>query len=140
MPILLRHHEEIELNRVEYSGSVTREELFALAAFFVKETNWLGFDCLNLITPSTDFDTVPLNELDGVYAQYMAMFAPLHFHISRRSAWICQSEAACAHIPVASCAITARSRCSSPAAYASTSTPWTRSIEMYQRPPCSKSS
>jgi hypothetical protein len=98
VPIVLRHHEVLELNRIEYAGTVTCEELLGLARFQAKEPVWLGFDCLNLIQACANFDTVLLDDLDGIFAQYRALFAPLNFHIARRSAWICRTEAARGHL------------------------------------------
>lgn len=98
MTIVLRHNERLELNRVEYSGSVGVAELTALAEFQTSTPAWLGYDCLNLVAPNTDFDTVDLDELDRLFAQYAALFQPLSFFIMRRSAWVCESPLAMRHV------------------------------------------
>ena len=98
MTVVLRHNESLELNRVEYRGTVTLGELIALADYQANEPTWLSYDCLNLITPGTDFRTIALVALDDVFLKYRTLFEPLDFVIFRRSAWVCQSPAARAHV------------------------------------------
>lgn len=98
MPVILRHNEELELNRVEYSGSVTLAELDALARFQAANPTWLTYDVLSLVPPGAHFSTVDLSELDRLFANYRKIFAPLTFLILRRSAWLCQSPAAERHV------------------------------------------
>jgi len=96
--VVLRHNEMLELNRAEYTGSVSVAELIALAEFQAENPQWLAYDCLNIILPGTDFDSVGLDQLDGIFQKYRALFEPLQLVIFRRSAWICQSPRAEAHV------------------------------------------
>lgn len=98
MTVVLRHHDKLELNRVEYRGSVSLAELTAMAEFQAEEPSWLSFDCLNIIMPGTDFQAVELAALDVVFARYRTLFEPISFLILRRSAWVCQSRAGDAHV------------------------------------------
>lgn len=98
MTVVLRHHEKLELNRVEYRGSVSLAELTAMAEFQAEEPSWLSFDCLNIVMPGADFKAVELAALDAVFARYRELFEPIRFLILRRSAWICQSRAGDAHV------------------------------------------
>ncbi|MGE0596638.1 MAG: hypothetical protein AB7P07_09730 [Hyphomonadaceae bacterium] len=98
MPVVLRHNEKLEVNRVEYHGAVTLQELKDLAAFQAANPAWLTFDCLSFVASGADFHAVSLAQLDTLFAEYRALFEPLHFLIMRRSAWLCQSDAARAHV------------------------------------------
>lgn len=79
-------------------GSVTLEELLALAAFNAAEPRWLKHDCLSLVLPGADFLNVDFAELDAIFERYRAMYGPMRFHIMRRSAWLCLSPAAQTHV------------------------------------------
>lgn len=98
MSIFLRHNEALELNRIEYSNSVTLAELTKLAEFQAANPSWLTFDSLAIVTPEADFLSVDKPALDKLYATYAELFSPLHFLILRRSAWICLSAAAEEHV------------------------------------------
>lgn len=98
MTVVLRHHEKLELNLVEYTGSVSLAELKAVAAFMAHHPNLLQRDGLNLILPNADFSTIPLPELDRLFEYYTTLFAPLNLQIMRRAAWVCQSQFAQTHI------------------------------------------
>jgi hypothetical protein len=96
--IVLRHNEKLELNRIEYSNSVTLAELTKLSEFQAANPTWLTFDALAIVTPGADFATIDKPALDKLYAIYAELFAPMHFLILRRSAWICLSAAAEEHV------------------------------------------
>lgn len=98
MPVVLRHNEQLELNLAEYRGSIAFSELQALVAFCAENTSFLKRDTLSLVLPEADFKNVPLNALDQLFGNYKKIYAPLSFQIVRRSAWICQSPAAQAHV------------------------------------------
>ncbi|MBI3438813.1 MAG: hypothetical protein HY054_09250 [Proteobacteria bacterium] len=98
MTVALRHNAALELNRVEFSGSVTAAELAALADFQSDHPRWLPYDCLNIILPHADFDSIAFDSLNGIFVKYRSLFEPMQFVILRRSAWICQSLAAEAHL------------------------------------------
>lgn len=97
MPVVLRHHDKLEVNRVEYLGAVTLAELKALAEFQAANPTWLTYDCLSLVAPGAEFRVGPA-DLDELFAHYRVLFAPLEFLIMRRSAWLCQSDAAREHV------------------------------------------
>ena len=48
--------------------------------------------------PGADFKDIAFDALDRVFMKYRALFEPLDFVIFRRSAWVCQSQAAKAHV------------------------------------------
>ncbi len=98
MPVVLRHNEQLELNLAEYRGSVSFAELEAVAAFLAANPSFLKRDTLSLVAPGADFDTVALGALDQLFGRYKTLYAPMDFQIVRRSAWICQSPAAQAHV------------------------------------------
>lgn len=98
MTLVLRHHEDLELNRAEYHGSVSAAELSALAEFQASNPTWLTFDALSWIRRGVDFDTVDLQALDAVFARYSQLFRPHQLLIFRRSAWICDSPRAQRHL------------------------------------------
>ena len=98
MSIVLRHNEQLELNRIGYSHSVTLAELTKLAEFQAANPTWLTFDALAIVTPGADFATIDKPALDKLYATYAELFSPMHFLILRRSAWICLSSAAEEHV------------------------------------------
>lgn len=98
MTVVLRHNEQLELNRVEYHGAVSLGELIALAEFQAANPTWLTYDALSLVLPSADFSGIDKAALDTLFAKYKQLFEPLHFLILRRSAWICQSDLAQAHV------------------------------------------
>jgi len=96
--IVARHNEELEVNRVEYHGRISLAELTALAEFNAAHPAYLSYDCLSIALPGSDFLGVDKAALDTLFAKYSSLFAPIHFLILRRSAWICQSPAAEAHV------------------------------------------
>lgn len=98
MPAVLRHNDALELNLVEYRGGVSLAELKALAAFMAHNPAHLTRDTLNIIQPGVDFAAIALGELDALFAYYAKLFAPLNLQIMRRSAWVCRSAAAQAHL------------------------------------------
>ncbi|MGE0741117.1 MAG: hypothetical protein AB7O98_07220 [Hyphomonadaceae bacterium] len=98
MSIVLRHNALLELNVVDYRGAVTWAELRTLADFQAANVASLGRDCLNVIDPNADFDAISFDALDALFAHYRKLFAPLDFTIARRAAWVCQSQAAQAHM------------------------------------------
>lgn len=97
MPVILRHHQKLELNRVEFSGVVTLAELEAFAAFNAANPAWLTYDCLNLLPPGAEFQ-LDIAALDALFARYSQLFRPLTFLIMRRSAWLCLSPGAEAYV------------------------------------------
>ncbi|MBC7768543.1 MAG: hypothetical protein H7124_07130 [Phycisphaerales bacterium] len=98
MPIVLRHNQELELSLAEYRGPVSLAELEAVAAYGAQNPSFLQCDCLNLVLPGANFDSVEVTALDNLFGRYKLIFAPMEFQIVRRSAWICLSPAAQAHI------------------------------------------
>ena len=98
MTIILRHNAKLELTRADYVGAVTLEDLLALAAFNAAEPQWLKHDCLSLVLPGADFLKVDFTALDAIFERYRQMYGHLRFHIMRRSAWLCLSPAARAHV------------------------------------------
>ena len=98
MPVVLRHNEQLELNLAEYRGSISFAELEAVATFLAQNPAFLKRDCLSLVTPRADFDRVELTALDRLFGRYKTIYAPMSFQIIRRSAWLCLSPAAQAHI------------------------------------------
>lgn len=98
MPVVLRHNEQLELNLAEYYGSVSLAELEAVAAFLGENPSFLKRDCLSVVLPGVDFAGVEFTALDHIFGRYKILYAPLDFQIVRRSAWICQSPAAQAHV------------------------------------------
>lgn len=98
LPIAIRHNESLELNRVDYHGSVTLAELKALAEFNAANPAWLTYDVLSVVQPGAHFSSIGLAELDALFSHYGKIFAPLTFLIMRRSAWICESAAAEHHV------------------------------------------
>lgn len=93
LPVVVRHHEKLELNRVEYSGAITLPEIEAMAAFNAANPAWLTYDCLSLVIPGAEFQ-LEIAALDAVSARYSELFRPLTFLILRRSAWLCLSPGA----------------------------------------------
>ncbi|MFO1017188.1 MAG: hypothetical protein U1E03_06295 [Hyphomonadaceae bacterium] len=98
MPVVLRHNETFELNLAEYSGSVTLAELEAVASYLGQNPAFLKRDCLSLVLPNTNFDSVPIEALDQLFGRYKTYYQPINFQIIRRSAWLCLSPAAQAHV------------------------------------------
>ncbi|GAM98809.1 hypothetical protein U91I_02445 [alpha proteobacterium U9-1i] len=94
----MRHNPELELNRVDYVGSVSLGELKALADFNVNTPQWLKPDTLALVLPGADFLSVDLGELDALFAHYRTIYQRMSFHIMRRSAWLCLSPVAMKHV------------------------------------------
>lgn len=98
MTVILRHNEQLEVNRVDYSGSVTMDELRLFAAFNAGAPTWVTYDSLSLVLPGTDFRTVNLAELDALFGHYRGIYQPINMLIMRRSAWLCQSPVAERHV------------------------------------------
>ncbi|MCX7357661.1 MAG: hypothetical protein NT015_05910 [Alphaproteobacteria bacterium] len=98
MPVVLRHNALLELNVAEYHGAVTFTELKAVADYLAVHRSFLKCDCLSIVFPSAHFDGVPLETLNDLFGRYKGMYEPINFQIIRRSAWICFSPAAQAHV------------------------------------------
>lgn len=98
MPIVLRHNEMLEMNLVVYRGAVSPTELEDVAAYLAANPSFLKRDTLNIVTETATFDAVPLDKLDTLFGRYRTLYAPLDFQMLRRSAWVCFSPAAQAHV------------------------------------------
>jgi hypothetical protein len=98
VPVVLRRNEDLDLNLAEYAGSVTFTELQAVAAFLTENPAFLKSDTLSLVLPDAHFSGIDLAALDQLFGRYTTLYAPMSFQIVRRSAWICQSQAAQAHV------------------------------------------
>lgn len=98
MPVVLRHNEQLELNIAEYRGLISFAELKATADFLADNPSFLKSDCLNLVAPGAAFDNVDLTALDQLFGRYKTLYRPINFQIMRRSAWLCLSPAAQAHV------------------------------------------
>ena len=97
MTIVLAHNDVLELNLIEYLSTVTLDELKAIAAYGARHPDFLKSDTLAIVQPGGEF-TVSFTELDALFARYAKLYGRLDFQIYRRSAWLCRSSAAQAHI------------------------------------------
>lgn len=98
MTVIFRRSETLELNLVEYRGAMTRSELRDIAKFQTDKPELLASDCLNLVSADADFSLIHFEALDALFEHYRMLFSPLRLEIFRRSAWLCQGEAAEAHV------------------------------------------
>jgi hypothetical protein len=98
MPVALRHSETLNLTFVECSGLVSTDQLGGLAACAAETPVLLSSDSLNVIRPDADLSGVDLCALGAMYARYQELYAPLKFQVYRRTAWVCQSPSADAHV------------------------------------------
>jgi hypothetical protein len=96
--VVVRHSKTLNLNLVECSGVVTTAQLGALAACAADNPMLLEADSLNIVRPGADLSGVDMSALGALYAHYQKLFAPLKFQVYRRTAWVCQSPAAQAHV------------------------------------------
>ena len=92
--LVIRHHADLELHRVEYLGSVTAAELSALIDFQASNPIWLTCDALNVVPPGSDFAGLNFSDLDTAFRRYRVLFAQNEMMVLRRAAWICRSPAA----------------------------------------------
>lgn len=98
MTVVFRRNDTLELNVVEYQGSVTLAELKALAHAQAHNPGPLKSDTLSWVMPGADFDSIDMATLDELFAFYRGLYSPMHFQIFRRSAWLCQSPGALHHV------------------------------------------
>lgn len=98
MPVVLRHNEQLELSLAEYRGEVALAELEAVASYLAQNASFLKRDCLSIVAPDAHFGSVEFAALDRLFGRYKTIYAPMSFQIIRRSAWLCLSPAAQAHI------------------------------------------
>ncbi len=98
MPVVLRHNETLELNVAEYHGAITLGELQEVAEYLAANRSFLKCDCLSVVFPGATFENVAFDDLDRIFGRYQTLYAPINFQIIRRSAWLCFSVAAQAHV------------------------------------------
>lgn len=98
MPVVLRHNDLLELNIAEYRGVITLAELQAVADYLAANRSFLKCDALSIVFPGATFTGVAFEDLDRIFGRYQTLYAPINFQIIRRSAWLCFSPAAQAHI------------------------------------------
>jgi hypothetical protein len=98
VPVVLRNNELLELNIAEYHGAITLAELQGVADFLAANPSFLRRDCLSVVFPGGVFEGVEFDALDHIFGRYKTLYAPINFQIIRRSAWICFSPAAQAHV------------------------------------------
>jgi hypothetical protein len=96
--VIFRRNETLELNRVEYGGAMTLDELKAIAKFQADKPDLLAADCLNLVRADADFSQISFDGLRTVFEHYRLLFAPLRLQIFRRAAWLCESDGPKEHI------------------------------------------
>lgn len=94
MPVTFRHHEGLEINRVDYRGQVSIGEVQAHAEFRAAHPAWLCYDHINVALPDSDGALLNNTALDALFDTYHALFETEKFLIKRRSAWVCLSPAA----------------------------------------------
>lgn len=93
MTVVLRHNETLELNRIEYAGRITLEQLKAVAAYGARNPSFLKCDSLQIVAADADFDLDP-HALDLLFLRYTKLYARFDLQIYRRSAWVCHSHRA----------------------------------------------
>jgi hypothetical protein len=98
VPVVLRHNEAMELNVAEYHGAITFAELKAIADFGAANRSFLARDTVNIVFLDARFESVEFEALNTLSGHYKILFEPLSFQIIRRSAWLCFSPAAQAHV------------------------------------------
>jgi hypothetical protein len=96
--VVVRHSKTLNLNFVECSGVVTTGQLGALAACAAENPMLLQADGLNVVRPGADLSGVDMAALGALYARYQKLFAPVKVQVYRRTAWVCESPAAMAHV------------------------------------------
>jgi hypothetical protein len=96
--IAIRHSDELGLCLAEYEGVVTIAQLRGVADFMATALQLLKRDCLAVVEADADFSSIKLADLDDLFAHYRRLFAPMSVQVFRRSAWICRSSEALAHI------------------------------------------
>ena len=98
MTVILRRNEKLELNLVEFIGTITLDELRAVAKFQADKPDLLASDCLNVVRAGGDFNTVTFTQLDAMFEHYRKLFTPLRLEIFRRAVWLCEDEGPRAHV------------------------------------------
>lgn len=98
MTVVVRHSKSLNLNFVECTGIVTTEQLGALAQCAAKNPMLLESDSLNVVRPCADLSGVDMAALGALYARFQTMFAPVKVQVYRRTAWVCESPTAMAHV------------------------------------------
>jgi hypothetical protein len=98
LTVILRRNENLELNLVEFVGSITLDELKAVAKFQADKPDLLASDCLNVVRAGGNFNTVTFEQLDLMFEHYRKLFSPLRLEIFRRAVWFCEDEKPKAHI------------------------------------------
>lgn len=100
MTVVLRHSDRLNLNFVECTGPVTTAQLVALAACAAQNPILLSSDSLNFVGPDADLSGVDMAAMNELFAHYQKAYAPLHFQVYRRTAWVCHSPSAMPHVAV----------------------------------------
>jgi hypothetical protein len=98
LTVILRRNETLELNLVEFTGSITLDELKAVAKFQADRPELLASDCLNVVRAGADFNTVTFEQLDVMFEHYRKLFSPLRLEIFRRAVWLCEDEGPRTHV------------------------------------------
>lgn len=98
MGIAFLRNETLGVNLALYSGVVSKEEINALAEFLAANPLHLRRDSVSVVEADADFSSVSLGDLDALFARYKEIFALVPMQLLRRSAWICRSEQARAHV------------------------------------------
>lgn len=98
MPVTVRHNAALELLLVEYRGTITWDELKALAAFGARHPDYLRRETLSWVLPCGRFGDIEFARLDALFEHYRQLYAPIDFQIFRRSAWLCESAEALEHV------------------------------------------
>ncbi len=92
--IRFTHHDELEIHRIEYDGHLVIDELLAHAQFRAQNPQWLNYDHLNVVLPSTDASMITRGALEDLRRQHRNLFETEKLLILRRSAWVCLSPSA----------------------------------------------
>jgi len=92
--VIFQHHDALELNRIDYRGAVSSEELFAHARFRTAAPHWLNYDHLNVILADANAADVTREALSALRLRHDGLFRPENLLILRRSAWVCFSASA----------------------------------------------
>lgn len=87
--IRFKHHDQLEIHRIEYEGVLAPDDLLDHAQFRADNPQWLNYDHLNVVFPRTDVSRLTRGALIEMRQKHRALFETHNLLILRRSAWIC---------------------------------------------------
>lgn len=91
MPILMRHHEALELTRVDFYGKLLPEHMQGYGDYGMANQQWVEFDTMTFVAADTDVSAMTPAYIDSFFNAFGQVLRTSDKMVRRRTGWVCDS-------------------------------------------------